>query len=189
MSVWPSGSLREVQEGGISSGGSVRERRGAGSSGIGSDVQVDPPPSQARPPGAVVRRLRLLFGHSCWNKVGEILVFHTMQFIQSDPVLWPKVIIFGALWWPNQWFYQKRVLIWLGVDTLGYNISKDQLSRSKTVASSPKKVHFWICCSPMYLHQVIFIPVVDKIIGLVTARPQRWSLWAKVQGTTVLVAK
>ena len=44
---------------------------------------------------------------------------------------------------PNQWFYQKKVLIWLGVDTLGYNISKDQLSRSKTVASSLKKVHFW----------------------------------------------
>jgi len=49
--------LREVQEGGISSGGSsVRERRGAGPSGIGSGVPVDPPPNQARPPGAVVRR-------------------------------------------------------------------------------------------------------------------------------------
>ena len=63
--------------------------------------------------------------------------------IQSNPVLWPKAIIFGALRWPNQWFYQQRVLIWLGVDTLGYNISKNQLSRSKTVASSLKKVHFW----------------------------------------------
>ena len=75
--------MREVQEGGISSAGSVRERRGAVPSGIGSDVQVDPPPSQAHPPGAVVRRLRLLFGHSWRNKIGEILVFHTMQFMVS----------------------------------------------------------------------------------------------------------
>ena len=76
-------------------------------------------------------------------KIADRSTFPIPKPIQSNPVLWPKVIIFGALWWPNQWFYQKRVLIWLGVDTLGYNISKDQLSRSKTVASSLKKVHFW----------------------------------------------
>ena len=28
--------------------------------------------------------------------------------VQSNPVLWPKVIIFGALWWPNQWFLSKK---------------------------------------------------------------------------------
>ena len=78
-----------------------------------------------------------------WNRAHQKHGHPNVWCIQSNPVLWPKVIIFGALWWPNQWFYQKRVLIWLGVDTLGYNISKDQLSRSKTVASSLKKVHFW----------------------------------------------
>ena len=63
--------------------------------------------------------------------------------IQSIPVLWPKVVIFGALRWPHQWFYQQRVVIWLWVDALGYNISKNQLPKSKTMASSHKKVHFW----------------------------------------------
>ena len=70
---------------------------------------------------------------------------HAQRFevIQSIPVLWPKVVIFGALRWPHQWFYQQRVVIWLWVDALGYNISKNQLPKSKTMASSHKKVHFW----------------------------------------------
>ena len=40
----------------------------------------------------------------------------------------------------------------------------------------------------MYLHQVILMPFFDKITGLVTTRPQRLSLWAKVQGPTVIFA-
>ena len=63
--------------------------------------------------------------------------------VQSNPVFWNILIIFGALPWPNRWFCQQRVVIWLWVDALGYNISKNQLPRSKTVASSHKKVHFW----------------------------------------------
>ena len=66
-----------------------------------------------------------------------------MHFVQSYPVKWPILIIFGALPWPNEWVCQQRVVIWLWVDALSYNISKNQLPRSKTVASSPKKVHFW----------------------------------------------
>ena len=63
--------------------------------------------------------------------------------IQSNPVFWTRLVIFEALPWPNRWFNQQRVVIWLWVDALGYNISKNQLPRSKTVASSHKKVHFW----------------------------------------------
>ena len=77
----------------------------------------------------------------------RIALFTSKNFawptIQSIPVLWPKVVIFGALRWPHQWFYQQRVVIWLWVDALGYNISKNQLPKSKTMASSHKKVHFW----------------------------------------------
>ena len=62
---------------------------------------------------------------------------------RSDPVFWTRFVIFEALPWPNRWFNQQRVVIWLWVDALGYNISKNQLPRSKTVASSHKKVHFW----------------------------------------------
>ena len=69
--------------------------------------------------------------------------FFPKNKLQSIPVLWPKVVIFGALRWPHQWFYQQRVVIWLWVDALGYNISKNQLPKSKTMASSHKKVHFW----------------------------------------------
>ena len=41
----------------------------------------------------------------------------------------------------------------------------------------------------MDLTKVILLTFVDKIIGLVTTRPQRWSLWAKVQGPTVVHGK
>ena len=63
--------------------------------------------------------------------------------VQSNPVFWTILIIFGAVPCPNQLFYQKGEVIWLWVDGLGYNISKDQLLSLKIVASSHKKVHFW----------------------------------------------
>ena len=69
---------------------------------------------------------------SCWWKK-----------LQSNPVFWNRLNIFAALPWPNRWFYWQRVVIRLWVDILGYNMSKNQLPRSKTVASSLKKVHFW----------------------------------------------
>ena len=56
--------------------------------------------------------------------------------VQSNPIFWNRLIIFGALARPNKWFNQQKAVIWLWVDTLGYNISKNQLPGSKTVASS-----------------------------------------------------
>ena len=38
----------------------------------------------------------------------------------------------------------------------------------------------------MHLPKVILLPFVDPIIGLATARPQRWPIWSKIQGSTVL---
>ena len=70
-------------------------------------------------------------------------VFATHHQLQSNPVFWTRLVIFEALPWPKRWFNQKRVVIWLWVDSLAYKISKNQLPKSKTVASSHKKVHFW----------------------------------------------
>ena len=39
----------------------------------------------------------------------------------------------------------------------------------------------------MHLPKVILLPFVDSIIGLATARPQRWLIWSKTQGSTVIV--
>ena len=41
---------------------------------------------------------------------------------------------------------------------------------------------FWICRSPIYLPKVILPPFGNKILCLVTARPQRWSIWSILQG-------
>ena len=41
---------------------------------------------------------------------------------------------------------------------------------------------FWICRSPIYLPKVILPPFGNKILWLVTARPQRWSIWSILQG-------
>ena len=50
---------------------------------------------------------------------------------------------FGPFFWPNYRANQKVLVIWLWGNGLNYNISKDQCSRIRTVASGLKKVHFW----------------------------------------------
>ena len=37
----------------------------------------------------------------------------------------------------------------------------------------------------MHLPKVILLPFFDKFIALATARPQRWPIWSKIQGSTV----
>ena len=64
-------------------------------------------------------------------------------------------------------------------------VSKMNLLKAGGHSFWPRKPIFGNVVALCIYTQSCSLNFVDKIIGLVTARPQRWSLWAKVQGPTV----
>ena len=85
-----------------------------------------------------------------FNKIMILIIFFVHCVLENKLQIYSRTLYFGPDWsylkpcrGQSDDLIKKRVVIWLWVDALAYKISKNQLPRSKTVASSHKKVHFW----------------------------------------------